>query len=91
MDFPHNYELRIMNYEFIMTRTSVRLYEGWIHQQFGFSQQLRITHYELWIMNYELWIMNFPATTMDRPYVFIRSFIFISPFGKVRREDANLS
>ena len=28
LDFPNNYELRIMNYEFIMTLTSVRLYEG---------------------------------------------------------------
>ena len=40
-------QLRIMNYELIMTRTSVRLYEGWIHQMHGFSQQLCITHYEL--------------------------------------------
>ena len=43
----NNYELRIMNYELIMTRTSVRLYEDWIHQMRGFSQQLCITHYEL--------------------------------------------
>ena len=29
-----------MNYELTKTRTSVRLYEGWIHQMRGFSQQL---------------------------------------------------
>ena len=37
-----------MHYELIMTRTSVRLYEGWIHQMRGFSQQLCIMN-----MNYE--------------------------------------
>ena len=48
--FPNNYELWITNYELTKTRTSVRLYEDWIHQMRGFSQQLRIMHYELQII-----------------------------------------
>ena len=50
MDFSHNYELRIMNYELIQTRTSVRLYER------AFSPDVwifpTIMHYALRIMNY---------------------------------------
>jgi hypothetical protein len=42
-----HYELCITNYELTKRRTSVRLYEGLIHQMRGFSQQLCITHYEL--------------------------------------------
>ena len=47
-----------MNYELIMTRTSVRLYDGWIHQMRGGSN-----NYALRIMNYEL----FWASTRVRP------------------------
>ena len=36
-----------MNYELTKTRTSVRLYEGWITRCEDYPQQLRITHYEL--------------------------------------------
>ena len=42
-----------MHYEFrIVHDTHVRasLREGWIHQMRGFSQQLRIMHYELQII-----------------------------------------
>ena len=44
----NNYELCIMHYELIITRTSVRLYEDWIHQMRGGSN-----NYALRIMNYE--------------------------------------
>ena len=36
-----------MHYELAITRTSVRLYEGWIHQMYVFPQQLCIIHYAL--------------------------------------------
>ena len=38
-----------MHYELAITRTSVRLYEGWIHQMYGFpnNYELRITNYAL--------------------------------------------
>ena len=36
-----------MHYELAITRTSVRLYEGWIHQMYGLSLQLCIMNYEL--------------------------------------------
>ena len=50
-EFPDNYELCIMNYELklIKRRTSVRLYDGRIHQLHVFPD-----NYELRIMNYEL-------------------------------------
>ena len=47
--FSDNYALRIMHYELIITRTSVRLYEN--SQMCGLSQQSRIMHYELRIHN----------------------------------------
>ena len=50
MDFPKNYELRIMNYELIQTRTSVRLYERTGQPNVWITPN----NYELCIMNYEL-------------------------------------
>ena len=57
--FSDNYALRIMHYELIITRTSVRLYEN--SQICGLTQQLRIMNYELRIHNITICLFSLKA------------------------------
>ena len=79
-----------MHYEFrIVHDTHVRasLREGWIHQMHGFSQQLRIMHYELRINTYRgllfLGLLRIDAIKIIKTFRFYKNTNYICIYKRI--------